>query len=314
MLDPRRLRLLTELADRGTIAAVAEALHFTSSTVSHGLSALERDVGVPLLERTPRSVRLTPAGEALAREGRAILARLTAAEVDARAVGRLDRGEVVLATFQSAGACLIAEAVGLMRSRHPGLSLRLLDTEPPEALERLTGGEVDVAVVYELPHLPTVDEPGIQITHLVDDPLYVCLPPGHPRHDSDRVRVRDLREEAFVAGPDTSACHVFTRELCRREGFEPDIAFETKNMAFLCALVNAGTGVSVMPRMQIATAPERVATREIDPPVPPRRIVAASRKSASELSSVRAVLDVLTEVAARWRDNGAGLWQAPPPA
>jgi DNA-binding transcriptional LysR family regulator len=306
MLDVRRLRLLTELSDRGTIAAVAEALHFTSSTVSHGLSALEREVGVPLLERTPRSVRLTPAGEALALEGRTILARLAAAEVDARAIGRLDRGEVALATFQSAGACLVAESVGLVRSRHPDLSVRLLDTEPPEALERLAAGEVDVALVYELPHLPAIDGNGVETSHLADDPMYVCLPPGHPQQERERVRVRDLREEAFVAGPPWSACHIFTRELCRSEGFDPHVAFETTNMAFLCALVNAGAGVAVMPRMQIATAPEPVTTREIEPAVPPRRLLAAYRTSASRLTSVQAMLGALAEVAARW--------SAPPPS
>jgi DNA-binding transcriptional LysR family regulator len=300
MLDARRLRLLTELSDRGTIAAVAEALHFTSSTVSHGLSVLEREVGVPLLERTPRSVRLTPAGEALAREGRAILARLAAAEVDARAIGRLDRGEVALATFQSAGACLVAESVALLRSRHPDLSVRLLDSEPPQALERLAAGEVDVALVYELPHLPAIDGNGVETSHLADDPMYVCLPPGHPQQERERVRVRDLREEAFVAGPPWSSCHVFTRELCRSEGFDPHVAFETTNMAFLCALVNAGAGVAIMPRMQIATAPEPVTTREIEPSVAPRRILAAYRTSASRITSVQAMRGALAEVAARW--------------
>src|SRR5215208_2209810 len=125
MLDPRRLHLLVELADRGTISAVADALHFTPSTVSHGLSALEREVGVPLLERSPRSVRLTPAGVALAREGRSILGRLGAAEADARAVGRLDRGELAIATFPSAGAAIVADAVARLGAEYPRLSLRL---------------------------------------------------------------------------------------------------------------------------------------------------------------------------------------------
>src|SRR5919201_385547 len=171
MLDPRRLHLLVELADRGTISAVAEALHFTPSTVSHGLSALERDVGVALLERSPRSVRLTPAGAALAREGRAVLGRLGAAEADARAVGRLDRGELALATFPSAGVAIVAGAVGGLAARHPGLSVRLVDAEADESLARLRGGEIDVAIVYDYPLVASPPLTGLEVTHLLDDPV-----------------------------------------------------------------------------------------------------------------------------------------------
>jgi DNA-binding transcriptional LysR family regulator len=117
MLNPRRLLLLVELADRGTISAVAEALHFTPSTVSHGLSMLERELGVALLERSPRSVRLTPAARALAQDGRAVLASLGAAEADAQALGRLEGGQLALATFPTAGATLVAAAVARIGAR-----------------------------------------------------------------------------------------------------------------------------------------------------------------------------------------------------
>src|SRR3954468_14071417 len=237
MLDPRRLQLLVELAERGTIAAVADALHFTPATVSHGLSALEREVGVPLLERSPRSVRLTPAGAALAREGRVVLARLGAAEADARAVGRLDRGELALATFPSAGAAFVAEAVARLAARHPGLVVRLLDAEADESLARLRSGEIDLAVVYEYPVVSSPPLSGLEITHLADDPVLVCLPPGHPSAEQDRVPLDALRHEVFAAGRRGSLCHALTRELCVGAGFEPNIAVETEDVAFTAALV-----------------------------------------------------------------------------
>jgi DNA-binding transcriptional LysR family regulator len=287
MLDPRRLRLLVELADRDTISAVADALHFTPSTVSHGLSALERDVGVALLERSPRSVRLTPAGAALASEGRALLARLGAAEADARAVGRLERGEIVLATFPSAGAAIVAEAVVRLRERHPGLAVRLLDAEPAESVTALAAGEIDVAVVYEYPHLPSIDRAGLVATPLLDDPIRVCLPPGH----RGPIRLSDLRDEAFVAGRRGSDCHAFARALCHEHGFEPRIAFETDDIAFTCALVNAGAAVAIMPQLLISTAPEPVATHALD--IGPRRIFALHRASATGLASVTAAVGAL---------------------
>ena len=286
MLDPRRLRLLVELADRETIAAVADALHFTPSTVSHGLSALERDVGVALLERSPRSVRLTPAGVALAREGRALLARLSAAEADARAVGRLERGEIVLATFPSAGATIVADAAVRLRESHPGLALRILDAEPGESVGALAAGELDVAVAYEYPHLPGVDHTGLVATPLLDDPMLVCLPPGR-----EHAALEDLRDEAFVAGRRGSHCHAFARALCRAHGFEPRIAFETDDIAFTCALVNAGMGVAIMPELLVSTAPEPVATQPLD--IGPRRIFALHRASATGLPSVAAAVGAL---------------------
>ena len=286
MLDPRRLRLLVELADRETIAAVADALHFTPSTVSHGLSALERDVGVALLERSPRSVRLTPAGVALAREGRALLARLSAAEADARAVGRLERGEIVLATFPSAGATIVAGAMVRLRERHPGLALRIIDAEPSESVDALAAGEIDVAVVYAYPHRPAIDHAGLDATPLVDDPIRLCLPP-----DRDHVRLEELRDDAFVAGRRGSDCHAFARALCNAHGFEPRIAYETDDIAFTCALVNAGMGVAIMPELLVSTAPEPVATQDLD--VGPRRIFALHRTSATGLASVAATVDAL---------------------
>jgi DNA-binding transcriptional LysR family regulator len=305
MLNPRRLRLLVELADRGTISAVAEALNFTPSTVSHGLSTLEREVGVPLLERSPRSVRLTPAARALAHEGRAALASLGAAEADAQALGRLERGQLALATFPTAGTRLVARAVAEIRERYPDLELRLIDAEPAESLERLAVGEVDVAVVYEFPYLPPLERPGLTMTPLLDDPIRVCLPPAHPRTASDPVAVQELRDEAFIAGRRGSPCYDLTGAVCRQAGFEPRIVFETDDIAFTCALVNAGLGVAIMPCLLLANAAEPIATRDLEPAVPPRRVSVVHRASAEGLTSVGAALTALTEAAAHDPDHEA---------
>jgi DNA-binding transcriptional LysR family regulator len=298
MLDPRRLRLLVELAERGTISAVADALHFTPSTVSHGLSALEREIGVALLERSPRSVRLTPAGRELAVEGRAILVQLGAAEADARAVGRLDRGELALATFPSAGATLVADAVSLLSERHPDLGLRLLDAEPAESLDRLAAGDIDLALVYEYPYLPALRSSGVEVVHLFDDPVRLCLPPAHPEIERDSVALSALREEVFVGGRVGSACHALVTALCRRGGFEARIVFETDDIAFTGALVRAGLGVAVLPQLLIGTAAEPIPTRELDPRVPPRRISAVYRSSAGGLASIQAGVRALADAAA----------------
>jgi DNA-binding transcriptional LysR family regulator len=298
MLDPRRLRLLVELADRATIAAVADALHFTPSTVSHGLATLERDVGIALLERAPRSVRLTEAGRALARDGRAILASLGAAEAEARAVGRLDHGQLTLATFPSAGATFVSHAVGLLRERHPAVELRLLDAEPAESLDRVAAGEIDVAVVYEYPYLPVEHPTGLETIALLDDPIELCLPPQHAAGEHAHVELRGLRDETFVAGRPNSPCNDFTHALCARAGFEPHVAFETDDIAFTCALVNEGAAVAIMPHLLVTTAGRPIRTRTLAPSIPPRRISVAYRASARRLASIQAALDALRDGAA----------------
>ena len=264
-LDPRRLRLLVELADRGTIAAVADALHFAPSTVSHGLSALEREVGVMLLERTGRSVRLTPAGVALAQEGRVALARLQAAAADAAAVGRLDGGQVVIATFPSAGATFVTTAFRALRAQRPRLDVRLRDAEPEASLPAVLAGEVDVAVVYAYPHLPPLELDGLEAVHLLDDPMRLLIAADDPLAQQPTASVDALRDRAFVAGARGSACWAFARAVCRHAGFEPEIAFETEDVAFMCALIDAAGAVAIMPELLISTPGRRPHRLELQP-------------------------------------------------
>ncbi len=245
MLDVRRLRLLVELSERGTISAVADALHFTPSTVSHALSSLEQEIGVALLERTPRSVRLTPAGDALVAEGRKIIASLNAACTDARAVGGLDRGRITIATFPSAGSTLVAAAVARLQERHTRIQIRLIDAEPEESLRALQAGDVDVAVVYEYGFAPPIH------TDLAHTALREI------RCSSARLRITAAPAGTHCRWPpcarvrssqDAQAHRVadFTVAACARAGFEPRIAYQTDDIAFTCALVRGGFAAAII--------------------------------------------------------------------
>jgi DNA-binding transcriptional LysR family regulator len=298
MLNPRRLRLIVELSSRGTIAAVADALQFTPSTVSEQLRVLEHEVGVPLLERGPRSVRLTPAAQALVRESEPILARLSAARAEARAVAGLDRGSISLAAFPSAGATFVSRALGHVRTGHPRLGLRVIDAEPAESLKLLAAGEVDAAVVYEYPYEQPERPDGVLHRHLLDDPILACVPPEHPSVRRGSVKLADLRSEPFVAGRSGSACFAFARAACAHHGFEPEVAFETDDIGFTCALVNAGLAVALMPELLVLSAGARVRALPAQPPLEPRRLFAAYRESADGFESVRALVGALAAAAA----------------
>lgn len=299
MLSPRRLRLLVELSRKGTIAAVADALHFTPSTVSEQLRVLEREVGVPLLERGARSVRLTPAGEALVRESQPVLAGLSAARAEARAVAGLESGSISLAAFPSAGATFVSAALGRVRAAHPQLGLRVVDAEPSESLALLAAGEIDVAVVYEYPYESCERPHGLRYRPLLDDPMLACLPPEHPAGRHGAVRLAELRSKPFVAGRSGSPCFSFARAACARQGFEPEVAFETDDIGFTCALVNAGLAVALMPELLLRCAGTPVRAVPLRPRLKPRRVFAAHRESADSFESVRTLVRALTAAAVR---------------
>jgi DNA-binding transcriptional LysR family regulator len=287
MLSPHRLRLLVELSQRGTIAAVADALAYTPSTVSEQLRTLEGEIGVALLERGPRSVRLTPAADALVRDAETILTGLAAARADARAVAGLERGTITLATFPSAGTAIVSDALRRLRAERPGLALRVVDAEPAESLPLLRAGEVDAAVIYEYAYAEPRHADGIVQRHLLDDPILACLPADRPATRNGSVVLSDLRDEPFVAGRAGSACFDFARAACARRGFEPEVAFETDDIGFTCALVNAGLAVALMPELLVRSAAVQVRTVPTRPALPPRRIFVAYRATAEELASVR---------------------------
>ncbi|MDF2579225.1 MAG: putative transcriptional regulator, partial [Microbacterium sp.] len=162
MLDVRRLRLLRELSHRGTIAAVAEALTYTPSAVSQQLSALERDAGVPLLERSGRRVRLTAAAETLVGHTERILEILREADADLASAAATLRGTLRIGVFPTAVPILLTPAVVRLSSAHPGLRLLVSELDPATVPDALRGDAVDVALVQEYDHVPLTVGPGVE--------------------------------------------------------------------------------------------------------------------------------------------------------
>src|ERR687884_39639 len=164
MLDVRRLRVLREVAARGSFSAAADALHFTQSAVSQQIAALEREAGMPLVERNARGVRLTHAGEVLIGHTDVILARLADAEAELEALAGLRGGRLRLASFPSAGATIMPEAIARFRARHPAVELTLEPCEPEPSLVRLRAGEVDLVLDITAGFRPPRDD-GIERVH-----------------------------------------------------------------------------------------------------------------------------------------------------
>ncbi len=305
MLDVRRLRLLRELSLQGTIRATATSLSFTPSAVSQQLSALERDLGVELLERRGRSVHLTPAAWVLVERTGPILAQLAAAEAETKAVAQGTERPLRLASFASAAATIVADAV-----RDDGLEVQILDADPDLGHARLRGGEVDVAILWEYDFVPL--EPGgasIELVRLLDDPIQVVLPASHPAAGEPALELAALADEPWIDSTTLSSCHPFLRRACNAAGFEPVIAAETNDHRALHHLVASGVGLALVPLLSQLDLPASLVARSLRPDPPKRRIHAAYRRDAAGDPRVRRLLECL-ETAARRRPAALDLVRA----
>src|SRR5687767_381341 len=199
MLDVKRLRVLREVASRGSFSGAAESLSYTQSAISQQIAALEREAGTVLVERSARGVRLTPAGTALVGHTEAILARLDAAERELEAIAGLRGGRLRMVAFPSAASSLMPLAIAEFRRRHPAVELSLEPGEPDEAIACLRAGECDVALSIEPSFRPFEDE-AVTKTHLLDDPMFLVVPRDHPMARKPNPRLEDLAEEAWIQG------------------------------------------------------------------------------------------------------------------
>jgi DNA-binding transcriptional LysR family regulator len=293
MLDVRRLRTLREVALHGTIRAASEALSFTPSAVSQQLSTLERELGYELLERRGRSVHLTPAALLLVERAEGILAQLTEAEAEAKQVAGASEPVVRIASFASAAATIVADAVG-----ENGLEAHILEADPRIGLARLRGGEVDVAILWEYDFVPLRASGTVELVHLFDDPIHVVLPRSHRAASKPTVELADLADEPWINSTNASSCHAFIPRACVAAGFEPRIVGETNDHRTLHHLIASGVGLSLIPLLSQLDLPPSLVARPIGTNPPKRRIHAAYRTASAGERRVQLVLERLREAAA----------------
>ena len=301
MLDLARLRLLRELRERGTIAAVADALRFTPSAVSQQLSVLEREAGVKLLERAGRGVRLTDAALVLAGHADALIARSAVAEADLAAAAGTVAGRARVAAFQSVSLHLAIPAMKTLARTAPGLRCELVESEPEDALPALVLGDVDLVLADEWQHQPRAIPSGILRHDLLSDPVRLVLPASHPaaRRHADAVPLAELADEFWTTGHTTMGWDEMTTLTCRSlGGFEPDVHHRTNDAAISLALIRRGLAVAMLPELPLLGHGRGVAVRAIaDAPVR-RAIFAATRAADAARPSTQAVMRAVREAAA----------------
>jgi DNA-binding transcriptional LysR family regulator len=294
MLDLRRLRLLRELEQRGTIAAVADALQYTPSAVSQQLAMLERETGVKLLQRAGRGVRLTDAARVLVEHAGALLERAALAEADLAAAAGTVSGRGRIAGFQSVLLKLALPALERLAADAPRLRCELVEAEPEQALPALALGDVDLVIGDEWQHLPVRLPDGLQRHELMADPVRVIVAPDHELARSDAVRVRDLAGAVWAAGHAGMAWDQMVQRICRElGGFDPDIRHRVNDATVALALVRRGMAVTLLPELPLPEADPTIAIRAIADRRNERRIFAATRAADAERPSTKALLSAL---------------------
>ena len=298
MIDVRRLRVLRALADHGTVAAGAQALHLTPSAVSQQLAALEREVGQPIVEKRGRGLILTGAGEVLLEHAHALFAQLELAEADVAAHGRGELGTVVVGAFPTALAAIAAPAARALATTHPRLRLELLDVESPHCFAALVEERIDLAISMQSESAPAVDDPRFSRRPLLDDPLDAVLPRDHPLAGRPAIALGALATETWVGPSPGTSCLEVTLAGCAAAGFVPPLVHRTNDFATIMTFVAAGLGVALVPRLAQDRVPPGVAIVPLRGTPPARRVFAATRRGSEARPVLAATREALEAAAA----------------
>ncbi|MEO3783935.1 LysR family transcriptional regulator [Actinocorallia sp. B10E7] len=289
MLDVRRLRLLRDLARLGTIAAVAQAHTYTPSAVSQQLSALQREAGVALLERTGRGVALTPAGVALVEHTETVLAALEAASAALAAARTGLSGTVHIGAFPTAVHTLLPAALVSLGRDHPGLDLMVTELDPAAAPEALRERRLDVALLHDYDLAPVEPDPTLDSTPLLEETVFLAVPatadaaaPADP--------VGGFRDADWIAASPGTLCRTVAVRACQAAGFTPRIRHHVDDFTAVLTLVAAGQGVALVPQLGTGRLPDGV---RLVPLPTRRRTKIAYRRGAGEHPAVAACVRAL---------------------
>lgn len=303
-LDLHTLRIMRAIADTGSISAAASALGYSQPAISQHLGRASDRIGLPLVARAGRGVRLTDAGAVLAKHAVTVHSALQAAHGDLADLAGVRAGAVRVAAFPTASATIVPRLLGAMAEAYPGVQLSYVEAEPPEALAQLRDGRVDLAITFRYPddwsdpHARIADE--LTMSTLFDDDIMLAIPVEHPgRHE--RTHLNEFADDEWIAG--CPLCRGNLLQACQNSGFQPRIAHETDNAAAVLGLVDNHLGVALLPRLALSsvTVPDGVHIQSVDG-LTYRSVHAVTLRSAVHVPAVAAAMRVAAELeTAQWQ-------------
>lgn len=292
-MDLQGVVALQAVSVHGSVVAAAEALGFTPSAVSQQLKRLERQTGVPLLERVGRGVMLTDAGRHLSDAGGRVLEDLEALEAGLHHRAGAVAGRLRLAAFSTAMRGLVAPAVRALRDAHPEVLLTLSEREPWDTIDLVGTGRADLGIVHSWGDVALPIPEHLTATSIATDVADVIVHREHPLADRARVTPRDLVDESWIATPAGTICREWLERMYDGTGRRPRIAHEAAEFDSHLALVEAGLGIALVPRLGRAPLGPDLAAVSAHRPAPTRDIVVLHRRSMRESPAVAAVVQAL---------------------
>ena len=290
--------MLRELEQRGTVSATAEALHLTPSAVSQQLASLAKEAGVPLLEKHGRGVRLTGQARVLLSHAEIVHEQLERARAALAAWDEGTVGEVRVGALSTGITSLVAPAYARLATQRPGITLRVADSEPPQVFTALDLGDLDVVVSSDYQGGPARHDRRYHRVDLLSDPLDAVLPVGHPLADHAGIRLETLAGEPWVGSATGDPCSQILQGVCAAAGFSPDIVHRSTEWGAVAALVAAGAGVALIPRLAQPLGVDGLVVCPVVGSPAARRIFAAVRAGAQLDPVVSTVLETLQHLAA----------------
>lgn len=296
MLDLARLRALHAVHTHGSVGAAATALGFTPSAVSQQIAKLERETRTTLLERRGRGVVLTDAAQVLVSTAQQVLSIVEEAEVALEEQRGRPAGRLTVAAFPTAACGLVPGVLAELSSAYPALDLRLVEVDPHLSVDLVARGVVDLAVAHDWDIAPLPAPEGLERATVGDDRCDVLLPAGHPLAARRSLVREDLADARWICQPPGTVCHDWLVRTLRDSGTEPDLAFQVAEYQTQVALVAAGLGVALVPRLGRGPLPERVAVVPLEP-APLRRLYALWRTGAARRP---AIIEAVRVLRAHW--------------
>jgi DNA-binding transcriptional LysR family regulator len=293
MMDLAALRSLEAVQEHGSVVAAAQALGFTPSAVSQQIKRLERQSGVALLERVGRGVILSGPGRILVEQGARIAADLERLETDLHAHAGEVTGDLALVGFSTAMRGLIGPVAADLMATHRGLRIRLRELEPWDAVDHVASGRADVALVHRWGDVVLEIPEHLDRRTVHHDEAEVIMRDDHPLAGRDRLTPTDLADESWIATPDDTICRQWLSRMYDGTGRIPRIEHVSMEFASHLALVSAGLGIALVPRLGRGALPPNTVAVRVHDPVPARESIVLWRRSQGRSPAVQALVAAL---------------------
>ncbi|WP_327298809.1 MULTISPECIES: LysR substrate-binding domain-containing protein [unclassified Streptomyces] len=302
MLNLERLRILDAVARHGSVSGAADGLHVTTSAVSQQLAKLEREAGQPLLAKNGRGVRLTDAGRLLADHAARILSQVELAQSDLEAQRGRVVGELRISAFPTAARGLLPGVLAALRADHPQLAVCSQELEGEDGVRGVVRGDLDVALVLDWYNKPTAMPEGMAKRALFDDIADIAVPVDHPLAGAAEVELEAFAQDEWITWPEGEFCREWLMFTLGGKGFEPRISHVAGEHPTQMALIAAGLGVGVAPRLGRGPVPDGVRVVTVRDALR-RHVYAIWRADADRRPSIRAAVDALYAAGAGLADT-----------